>query len=143
MSHLLRMLNGVVLGALLGLAVGIIVAAIALPIGLPSEPSMDRWYIGVRVFVLLIGSGAVVGMVAGLASKVPEHGLSFIESTVIVVISGFVAIVLGPCAEDDGLLWAFLVGIIFGGIAVIGAGIVRTRTMRIAKQESENPTGKE
>jgi hypothetical protein len=145
MSHLLRMLNGAGLGALLGFAVGVIVAAIVLSLDIPSELPVDRWPTGIGIFVLLTGSGTVVGLVVGLASKVLKHGLSLIESTVIVAMCGFVAIVLspcGPCLAGHRLLAAFLVGIIFGGIAVVGVGALRTRTMRIAKQESRNPAGK-
>jgi peptidoglycan/LPS O-acetylase OafA/YrhL len=140
--HLRRILKGAIFGALLGLAVGTGLAGVVLLLALPGELPMDRWYTGVAVFTLLVSSGTVVGLVVGLASKVPEHGLSFLQSTTIVAIGGVLAIVLGPHIKSETFPLGPLVGVVFGGIAAVGAGIARTHRIRLTKQKRENNASK-
>ena len=145
MAHRLRMLNGAILGALFGLVVGTGFAGVVLLLYLPHEYPVDRWYNGVRIFALVVGSGTLVGLVAGLASSVPERGLSFLRSTTIVAIAGIVAIAFAPNVKRGMFLSAPLVGVIVGGIVVVLAGIVKSNSARSAKQtkqEGENTAGK-
>ena len=145
MPCLLRMLRGAILGALFGLAVGIGVGGtVAILCSLAEDP-MDRWYLGVRVFVLLVGSGIVVGLVVGLASKVPEHGLPLLQSTAIVAIGGVVGSVVASvlaAGETDRFLLAPLLGVIIGGIVVVMVGVAETNAIRSAKQDGESSVNK-
>jgi hypothetical protein len=142
MSHLPRILDGAIRGALFGLAVGTGFAGVGLLLTLPNSDPMDRWNTGIAIFALVVSSSTVVGLVAGLASRVSEHGLSFFKSTMIVAAAGIVAIPFAPIVKSGMFLLAPLVGILVGGIAVVMAGIARTNALRSTKQEGKNTAGK-
>ena len=104
---------------------------------------MDRWDTGVAIFALLISSGLVFGLVVGLASKVPEHGLPLLKSTMIVACAGIVATLLfAPFMKKDMFLLAPLVGVIVGGIVVVLVGMSRTNPIRSTKPECEKTVSK-
>jgi len=149
MTRLLRILNGAILGALLGLAVGTGFVGVVLLLYLPNAYPMDRWYAGVRIFGLVVGSSTLVGLVAGLASKACERGLPLLKSTMIVAIGGIVAIPFGimaiPFAWSVGsamYLLVPLVGVIVGGIAVVLIGMARSNAIEIAEHKGENTADK-
>ena len=104
---------------------------------------MDRWDTGVAIFALLISSGLVFGLVVGLASKVPEHGLPLLKSTMIVACAGIVAtLLLLSSLKKDMFLLAPLVGVIVGGIVVVLVGMSRTNPIRSTKPECEKTVSK-
>src|SRR5664279_1627091 len=142
MTCLLRMLGGAILGALFGLAVGIGVAGVVLLLDLPNEDPLDRWDSGVPIFVLLVGSGTLVGLIAGLASRASEHGLPFLKSATVVAIAGIVTTPIALSLPRGMFLLAPLAGIILGGIAVVWGGIVRTHTIRTTKRKGESTVNK-
>jgi hypothetical protein len=142
MARLLRMLSGAAAGVLLGLAVGTGLGGVILVVSLPNELPMDRWDNGVRILALLAGSGTAVGLISGLASRIPKHGLSLVKSTAIVAIGGLVAVVLAPNVKSGWFLPSFLIGILFGGIAAVGAGMARSHATRVARQDKEDAANK-
>ena len=133
---LLRMLNGAILGALLCLAVGAGVAGVALLIGLPSEHPMDRWYTAGWVAAIAIVGSVLVGLIAGAASRVSEHGLPLLKSVMVVAVTGVIAIAFAPSVKSGMFLLAPLGGVIVGGIVVVLAGMTRMRCALSAKQEN-------
>jgi hypothetical protein len=145
MSHLHRILDGATRGTLFGLVVGNGFAGAVLLLSLPHEYPMDRWYNGIRIFALVVGSSTVIGLVAGVASRVSEHSLSFLRSTMIVATDGVVGLVVAivlAAGKSSMFLVVPLSGVIIGGIVVVMNGIVTTNAARRAKQEIENTADK-
>lgn len=142
MSHLRRMLKGAIRGTLLGLAISTGLAVFLLLLDLPGTHPMDRWYLDVRASALVIGI-TLIGLIAGFASSVSEHGLSLLWSVSIVAIG---CIVGAGCNLDMKMNWSLtapLWGVFSGGIVVILLGLIPSNAVANTKLEGENTADKE
>jgi peptidoglycan/LPS O-acetylase OafA/YrhL len=98
---------------------------------------MDRWQTAGAVFALSLGSCALLGIVAGLASRVSESGVSLLRSAMIVAIASIVGSVFSICINEATLLVGALVGIAIGGILVILTGLGTNTGRPLPKQNDE------
>lgn len=122
------MLKGTALGTLLGLAIGVSFATIVLVLSLPVETPAD-WSSPLKASAIAVLGGVFVGMIAGVASSAPEHGLPLPRSMIVVALSGIVAIFFAPNPKFND--WFFFVpvgGVIVGGVIVALLGMERTRS---------------
>jgi hypothetical protein len=135
MSPLRHLFGQVVFSVAICVTIGAGIACVILLIGLPCELAMDRWYIGSRVAALAIGSSAIVGLIAGVASGLFEHGLPLLRSVMIVAVTAIAALVLLIFVGEGFFLMVPIGGVIVGGIVVVLAGIAKTRC---ARRQQEN-----
>lgn len=142
MTRLLRMLNGAIMGALLCLAIGAGITGIVLSIGLPSEHPMDRWYTAGWVAAIAIVSSMLVGLIAGAASRVSEHGLPLLRGVMVVAVTGIVACALLMFVGKGFFLLAPLGGVMVGGIVVVMVGLKKTHCVPSTKQEDKDIANK-
>ena len=97
---------------------------------------MDRWYLGGRVAYVAIVGSMLVGLIAGAAARVFEHGVPLLKSVMIVAVTAIAAIVLLIFVGKGFFLLVPLGGAIVGGIVVVLEGI--TRAHRVPRPQQEN-----
>jgi hypothetical protein len=137
MTRPLRMLNGGILGALLGVAVGIGVGGVISLLCSLAEDPLDRWHVAGAVFVLSIASCTLLGLVAGLASRVSENGVPLLQSVIAVAITTIAATLFSVCLDEAMLLVGAVVGIVIGGVVVVLTGLGNRPRPTIANQNDE------